>query len=77
MTTAASFAELERMSDKELRERHDQVARHTQVGLQWYLDELRRREVARQTRALVRLTWFIAAMTVANVVLVAVAVART
>jgi len=69
------------MSDEELELLHDDAARHTQVGTQWYIDEIRNREMHRQTATLVRLTkaivWLtviIGVLTVANVVLVALSI---
>ena len=71
MTIAPSYGELSAMSDAELVRRHDEIAQTTQVGLAWYLDGSARRPMQRQTDTLVRLTWLIALMTLANVVLVA------
>jgi hypothetical protein len=72
-------AELRAMSDEELAARLDDLARGTQVGTQFYLDELRRRETDRQTAAMLgltntirRLTWVIAVLTVVPTVLTAV-----
>ena len=45
-------AELQAMSDEELVARLDDLARGTQVGTQFYPDELRRRETDRQTAAM-------------------------
>jgi signal transduction histidine kinase len=71
-------AELRAMSDEELVARLDDLARGTQVGTQFYLDELRR-ETDRQTAAMLgltntirRLTWVIAVLTVVLTVLTAV-----
>lgn len=72
-------AELRAMSDEEPVARLDDLARGTQVGTQFYLDELRRRETDRQTAAMLgltntirRLTWVIAVLTVVLTVLTAV-----
>lgn len=72
-------AELRAMSDEELVARLDDLARGTQVGTQFYLDELRRRETDRQTAAMLgltntirRFTWVIAVLTVVLTVLTAV-----
>jgi hypothetical protein len=72
-------AELRAMSDQELVARLDDLARGTQVGTQFYLDELPRRETDRQTAAMLgltntirRLTWVIAVLTVVLTVLTAV-----
>jgi hypothetical protein len=67
------------MSDQELVARLDDLARGTQVGTHFYLDELRRREMDRQTAVMLgltntirRLTWVIAVLTVVLTVLTAV-----
>jgi hypothetical protein len=65
---APRFAELDRMTDDELKERHDALAGSTDPGLGYYLDELRRREFARQQMLMV-------IMTLANVVIASVAAA--
>jgi hypothetical protein len=72
-------AELRAMSDQELVARLDDLARGTQVGTQFYLHELPRRETDRQTAAMLgltntirRLTWVIAVLTVVPTVLTAV-----
>jgi len=67
---APTLKQLRAMSDQELEELHDRAATHTEVGTQWYIDEVRSRELARQTQTLVRLTWVITALTVANVAFV-------
>ena len=71
---APRIEQLEAMSDAEVRAEYNSIAANTAVGLAWYADELRRRATNRQTRALVTLTWVLAALTFVNVVLVAVAV---
>jgi hypothetical protein len=72
-------AELRAMTDEELVMRLDTIATSTQVGTQFYLDELHRRETDRQTAAMLgltntirRLTWIIAVLTVVLTVLTAV-----
>jgi hypothetical protein len=76
LTIAPTFSELEKMSDEELRRKHDEIAAHTQVGLAWYRDEIARRQLAGLTKTLVRLTWVITVLTTANVVLVALTFVR-
>ena len=49
----------------------DDVAQHTGVGTQWFIDEIRNRALARQTKTLVRVAWAIGILTAANVGLVA------
>jgi hypothetical protein len=58
-----SIRELRDASDDELIRNHDMLARNTSVGVNYYLDELARRESARQQATMIRLTWAIAAMT--------------
>lgn len=67
---APRIEDLEAMTDEELRATYNEVAATTQIGLDWFRGELQRRSVDRQTRSLVRLTWAIALLTLANVVLV-------
>ncbi len=59
-----SLKDLRLMSDEQLIEKHDELARHTQVGTQHYLNELSRRDSDRATRSMVRLTWAITIMTI-------------
>jgi hypothetical protein len=73
------IAELRAMTDEELEAKLDTIATHTQVGTQFYLDELRRRETDRQTAAMLgftntirRLTWIIAVLTIVLTVLTVV-----
>ena len=58
-----SIAELRRTSDEQLTEEHDRIAKNTVVGVDYYLNELRRRESARREKVMVGLTIVIAAMT--------------
>jgi hypothetical protein len=73
------IAQLRAMSDEELVARLDTIATSTQVGTQFYLDELRRRETDRQTAAMLgftdtirRLTWLVAVLTIVLTILTAV-----
>lgn len=68
---APAWRDLQTMTFDELIERHDRIAQTTDVGLNHYLLELNRRIADRQARQMVKLTRIIAALTVANVVLVA------
>lgn len=61
-------------TDEELIAEHDQHAQHTFVGTQYYLDELRRRDSARETASSLRLARAAFWLTVANTLLAAVAV---
>jgi hypothetical protein len=49
------IAKLRAMTDEQIIERHDQAAQNTMVGVDFYLDELRRREQARAIEASDRL----------------------
>lgn len=51
------------MSDADLIAHHDHAAPHTEVGTQWFVAELRHREIARRTKALVVLTVIIGVLT--------------
>ena len=74
-----SIAQLRKLTDDEVIVLHDTVAVHTQVGVQFYLDEINRREQNKQTDLMVKytkqmlwLTIFVAALTVINVIAVLV-----
>ena len=74
-----SIEQLRKMTDDEVIALHDTVAVHTQVGVQFYLDEINRREQNKQTDLMVKytklmlwLTIFVAALTVVNVIAVIV-----
>lgn len=60
---ALKLAELRALSDDDLAERYDVKAERTLVGLDFLASEIARREQARQTRTLVRLTKVIAFLT--------------
>jgi hypothetical protein len=59
---------LRKLPDDDLIEKHDELAQHTTVSVNYYLDELARRDNQRATDAMVRLTYVIAALTFVNVV---------
>ena len=65
MPLVPHFAKLEKMTDEELRAAYDKIADvgNVNVGVTFLLDEIRRREAARETRTMVRLTWAIFAFT--------------
>ena len=79
--------ELRSMTDERLIEAHDRRATHAEGGVDYYLNEIARRDfsalaesVAASTKVIAasgtrmeRLTWIIALLTLANVVLVAIA----
>lgn len=58
-----TLAELRALSDDELVGRHDQLAKHTVVGTNHYLQELTRRDQDRQTQAMLRHTRWVTVMT--------------
>lgn len=61
------IADLRAASDEELIAAHDELAAHTVPGVNYYLEELARREVGRRERRMERLTVVILVLTVANV----------
>jgi hypothetical protein len=74
-----SIEQLRKLTDDEVIALHDTVAIHTQTGVQFYLDEINRREQNKQTDLMVKftkqilwLTVFIAALTVINFIAVIV-----
>jgi len=67
---AQTIDELEGTSDEELRRVYNEIAKDTVLGLGWYREEIHRRRSDAQTQTLIRISWFIAALTAANVVLV-------
>lgn len=69
---AKTISDLRSLSDEQLIEQHDQLAQNTVVGISYYLEELERRQVERQGRLMIRLTWVITALTAVNVVAVIV-----
>ena len=68
---APTYDEFKSLSDEELIRIYDETAANTSVGLEWFRWELEHRQMRRQTSTMIRLTWLIAVMTAANVVLVA------
>ncbi len=72
------ISELRKKSVDKLIEEHDRLSEHTVVGTDYYLQELARRDTARQTDTMLRftdtirrLTWTVVVLTAANVALVA------
>ena len=79
-----TLEQLRAVPSEELVHAHDQTATHTSVGVDYYLNELARRDahaqgehmvaqgqrVADMTRTIKNLTWVVAALTVANLVAV-------
>ena len=60
---AQSLSGLRSLTDDELVKKHDDQAKTTVVGIQYYLDELNRRYQERQTKSMLRFTKHIAVMT--------------
>lgn len=75
MTMAPKLSELRAMSDEKIIATYDDVAKHTGVGLQFYLDELVRRETARTNERLVALTDQIRLLTLATTAAAIIALA--
>jgi uncharacterized membrane protein YukC len=59
-----SLKEFRAMSDDQLIEKHDLLAKNTIVGTQHFLDEIARREQSKQTEAMLSYTRWITWMTV-------------
>ena len=55
-----AYSQLRTVSEAELIERLDRIVERSEPGAQYYLAELTRRELARQTTILVRLGWLMA-----------------
>ena len=60
---AETIAELRKLSEEKLIEKHDALAQHTQVGTNHYLQELYRRDQDRVTNTMLTYTRWITAMT--------------
>ncbi len=71
---APSYQQLLDMSDEQLIAAHDRAARNTALGLNYYLEELRRRAVDRQTHHMIELTEAIKRLTRVMTVLTFVSV---
>ena len=69
-----TYSQLRTMSDEGLIAELDRIAERTELDTLCYLEELTRRELARQTRILLWLGWIMAVLTFA-VAMLAVAVA--
>ncbi len=63
---------LSRMSDEEVVAAYDDAAEYSSGGLAFWRDEIWRRESARQTTTIRRLTWVLTVLTIAIAVLTAV-----
>ena len=76
---ALSLHDLQNLTDDEVIRKHDEQAKTTVVGTQYFLGELNRRYQERQTNTMLRLTkcitfmtLVVTAATIANVVLIVV-----
>jgi hypothetical protein len=58
-----AYSQLRTISEAELIERLDRITERSELSAQYYLAELTRRELARQTTILVRLGWIMALLT--------------
>jgi hypothetical protein len=75
---AKTFEDLDSLSDKELKEQHDKLAvgeAPSPVTVDYYLAELARRKVQRQTQTMLWLTVAIGLLTLVNVIAVVIDVA--
>ena len=59
-----SYKELNNKSDEDLIKEHDELARSTVAGVDYFLQELRGRRIDKFTRALVNLTYVLLFLTV-------------
>ena len=72
MSMAKPLSELRAMLDDELIAAHDELARNAVIGLNYYGEELLRREQHKQTQEVIRLTDQIKKLTMVIVVLTVV-----
>lgn len=77
MSRTPKYSELKQISDEELQRSYDARAVGVYAGLDFYLDELSRRALAKEsdlmlkrTETMARLTWVIVAFTAINLLLV-------
>lgn len=61
---AYSLRELRKVSEEELIAAHDSIAKTTAPGINYYLDELARREQGKQTAAILEYTKWLTLMTI-------------
>jgi len=73
MSMATKYSELRAMTTEELVRRYDELATHVDLGLDFYRQEIWRRDQERQTQTMLTLTWVIAALTLVNTIAVVVA----
>ena len=72
-----SLQELREIPTDELVRQHDATAAHTSVGVTYFLEELARRDrdahderMLKLTQTMTMLTWFVAGLTIVNLVFV-------
>lgn len=75
MHMAETYAKLRKLTDEELICKYDELAKRTQVGLNFLLDELARREAKKQHQRILKLTKQMRNLTIVIAILTAVNVA--
>jgi hypothetical protein len=73
---APTIEEIESMSDAEVRAAYNAATAHVEVGLEWWREEIHWRATDRRNRNVERMTLWIAILTLANLVFIAVTVFR-
>jgi hypothetical protein len=78
MLIPRTFAELEERSEADLRAAYDEIgsAGYTVESVSFILREIDRKRSDRRERRMLAITWWIAVLTLVNVVLVAIALAK-
>jgi uncharacterized membrane protein YdfJ with MMPL/SSD domain len=78
LVMAETIEKLRSLTDEEIIALHDSAARNPAVGTSHYLQELYRRDLNRQTKAMLSYTWYMLWITVvimiANIVLFALSI---
>lgn len=69
MGMAKTYKQLRAMSDADLITNHDEVSKHTSVGLNYYLEEIYRRSQQRQADLMLRYARFMLIFTIVITVL--------
>lgn len=67
-----SYADLQKMTDAELADRYNRLTSHHSLGPEFYVAELDRRRIDRQTATIRRLTWVVTAATVLSTISAAI-----
>lgn len=71
---AFSIKELRKISKKELIKKHDDKAKNTIVGINYFLDELHRRNLENHTKSMRYMTVVITATTILNLLILAISI---